>query len=40
VNQQRLPGDEIRMTVVRGSERVELTATLGDRPASPPALAC
>jgi S1-C subfamily serine protease len=40
VNQQRLPGDEIRMTVLRGSERLELTATLGDRPASPPALAC
>jgi 2-alkenal reductase len=40
VNQQRLPGDEIRLTVLRGSERVNLTATLGDRPANPPTLAC
>ena len=40
VNQQRLPGDEIRLVVLRGSQRLELTATLGDRPANPPALAC
>jgi serine protease Do len=40
VNQARLPGDEIRLTVLRGSKRLELTATLGDRPANPPALAC
>ena len=40
VNQARLPGDEIRLTVLRGSRRLELTATLGDRPANPPALAC
>jgi S1-C subfamily serine protease len=40
VNQQQLPGDEIRLTVLRGAERLELTATLGDRPANPPALTC
>jgi S1-C subfamily serine protease len=40
VNQQRLPGDEIRLTILRGSERLELTATLGDRPANPPTLTC
>ena len=40
VNQVRLPGDDIRLTVLRGSERLELTATLGDRPANPPSLAC
>ncbi len=40
VNQQRLPGDEIRLTVLRGSERLELTVTLGERPANPPTLAC
>ena len=40
VNQQRLPGDEIRLTVRRGTERVEVTATLGDRPANPPNLSC
>jgi S1-C subfamily serine protease len=40
VNQQRFPGDEIRLTVRRGNERVELTATLGDRPANPPNLSC
>jgi len=40
VNQLRLPGDEIRLVVLRGSERLELVATLGDRPANPPALAC
>ena len=40
VNQQRLPGDEIRLVVLRGSERLELVARLGDRPANPPALAC
>ncbi len=40
VNQQRLPGDKIRLTVLRGSKRLKLTATLGDRPANPPTLAC
>jgi 2-alkenal reductase len=40
VNQQRLPGDEIRLTVLRGQARVDLTATLGDRPANPPNLTC
>jgi S1-C subfamily serine protease len=40
VNQLRLPGDEIRLTVLRGSERVTVKATLGDRPANPPTLAC
>jgi 2-alkenal reductase len=40
VNQARLPGDEIRLTVLRRSQRLELTVTLGDRPADPPALAC
>ena len=40
VNQQRLPGDEIRLVVLRGAERLELVARLGDRPANPPALAC
>lgn len=40
VNQQRLPGDEIRLTVLRGAERLELAVTLGDRPANPPNLAC
>jgi putative serine protease PepD len=40
VNQQRFPGDEIRLTVLRGNERLELTVTLGDRPANPPNLAC
>jgi len=40
VNQQRLPGDDIRLTVLRGSERLELVATLGERPASPPRLTC
>jgi 2-alkenal reductase len=40
VNQQRFPGDEIRLTVLRGNERRELTVTLGDRPANPPNLAC
>ena len=40
VNQQRFPGDEIRLTVLRRSERIDLTATLGDRPANPPKLAC
>jgi 2-alkenal reductase len=40
VNQQRFPGDEIRLTVLRGSERINLTAILGDRPANPPTLAC
>ena len=40
VNQQRLPGDEISLVVLRGSERLELVAKLGDRPAKPPALAC
>lgn len=40
VNQLRRPGDEIRLTVVRGRERVELTATLGERPVNPPSLAC
>jgi S1-C subfamily serine protease len=40
VNQVRLPGDEIRLTVLRGAARVQLTATLGDRPANPPSLAC
>jgi 2-alkenal reductase len=40
VNQQRLPGDELRLTVLRGERRLELTVTLGDRPANPPGLAC
>ncbi|MGH3012234.1 MAG: S1C family serine protease [Gaiellaceae bacterium] len=40
VNQERLPGDEILLTVVRGTERVDLTVLLGDRPADPPALRC
>lgn len=40
VNQQRLPGDDIRLVVLRGSQRLELTATLDDRPTNPPALAC
>jgi S1-C subfamily serine protease len=40
VNQQRLPGDDIQLTVLRGSERLELVATLGDRPAIPPRLTC
>jgi 2-alkenal reductase len=40
VNQQRFPGEEIRLTVLRGSERLELTVTLGERPADPPTLAC
>jgi putative serine protease PepD len=40
VNQQRFPGDEIRLTVLRGDERLVLKATLGDRPANPPNLAC
>jgi S1-C subfamily serine protease len=40
VNQQRLPGDEIRLTVLRGTDRLDLTAALGDRPANPPNLAC
>ena len=40
VNQQRFPGDEIRLTILRGNERRELTVTLGDRPAKPPNLAC
>jgi 2-alkenal reductase len=40
VNQQRFPGEEIRLTVLRGSERLELTVTLGERPANPPTLAC
>ena len=40
VNQQRLPGDEIELTVLRGSERLELTVTLGERPANAPTLAC
>jgi 2-alkenal reductase len=40
VNQERLPGDEIRLTVLRGAERLELTVLLGDRPANPPALRC
>jgi 2-alkenal reductase len=40
VNQERLPGDEIRLTILRGSERLELTVVLADRPANPPALAC
>jgi len=40
VNQRRLPGDEIRLVVLRGGERVELVAKLGDRPANPPTLAC
>jgi S1-C subfamily serine protease len=40
VNQQRLPGSTIRLTVLRGSERLELTATLGERPVNPPTLPC
>ena len=40
VNQQRLPGDELRLTVLRGEQRLELSVTLGDRPANPPGLAC
>jgi S1-C subfamily serine protease len=40
VNQQRLPGDRVSLVVLRGSERVELAVTLGDRPASPPSLDC
>ena len=40
VNQQRFPGDEIRLTILRGNERRELTVTLDDRPANPPNLAC
>ena len=40
VNQQRFPGDEIELTVLRGNERRELTVTLGERPANPPNLAC
>jgi 2-alkenal reductase len=40
VNQERLPGEEIRLTVLRGTERLELTVLLGDRPANPPALRC
>jgi 2-alkenal reductase len=40
VNQQRLPGDQVELTVVRDGERVELTVTLGDRPASPPSPRC
>jgi 2-alkenal reductase len=40
VNQQRFPGEQIRLTVLRGSERLELTVTLGERPANPPTLAC
>jgi 2-alkenal reductase len=40
VNQQRFPGEEIRLTVLRGSERLELTVTLGERPVDPPTLAC
>jgi S1-C subfamily serine protease len=40
VNQQRFPGDEITLTVLRGSRRLELTVTLGERSANPPTLAC
>ncbi len=40
VNQVRLPGDEIRLTVLRDGQRVDLTATLGDRPPDPPELTC
>jgi 2-alkenal reductase len=40
VNQQRFPGEEIRLTVLRGSERLEVTVTLGERPVDPPTLAC
>jgi 2-alkenal reductase len=40
VNQQRLPGEEIHLVVLRGSQRLELEATLGDRPAQPPELQC
>jgi 2-alkenal reductase len=40
VNQQRFPGEQIRLTVLRGSERLELTVTLGERPVRAPTLAC
>jgi 2-alkenal reductase len=40
VNQQRSPGDRVRLVVLRGGERLELLVTLGDRPATPPSLAC
>jgi S1-C subfamily serine protease len=40
VNQQRLPGEDIHLVVLRGSQRLELEATLGDRPSQPPALQC
>jgi 2-alkenal reductase len=40
VNQRRLPGDEISLIVLRRSQRLELVATLGERPTSPPDLAC
>jgi len=40
VNQQQLPGDRIRLTVLRGSERLTVTAVLGERPENPPTLAC
>jgi S1-C subfamily serine protease len=40
VNQQRFPGDEVKLTVLRDSRRLELTVTLGERPANPPTLAC
>ena len=40
VNQQRFPGEEIHLVVLRGSQRLELEARLGDRPANPPELAC
>jgi len=40
VNQRRLPGAEISLIVLRKSQRLELVATLGERPTSPPDLAC
>jgi 2-alkenal reductase len=36
LTQQRLPGQRVRLTILRGSERRTITIVLGERPATPP----
>jgi S1-C subfamily serine protease len=38
VTQRLLPGEEVELTILRGTERQTVTVQLGERPASPPRL--
>jgi 2-alkenal reductase len=37
ITQRRLPGDRVRLTLLRGAQRLDVLVVLGERPATPPA---